>query len=568
MAIKRAWRAVAEALRAEGVRYAFGLPGNPLHFYDDLYDFPEITPVLTRLETSGVFMAMAYAQVSGEVGVCHANPGPGMANTIPGLLEAWSGCFPIVCLASAPSRVYEGMGVFQETDSLGLARPVSKWAVRVDIPERTPWTVARAFAQAANGKPGPVYVEIPIDVAAAAVEMPEYRRLQYPIRCSADPDLVRRAAELLAASRRPVIWAGGGVPRSRAERELVALAERLHAPVVTTPQGRGTIPEDHPLSFGQVGLYRTKSTAMAYDDADLVLIVGSRCEEFQSGAWKLFPAGARMIQIDIDAGEIGRNWVPDVGIVADARRALEQLSAALADAPGAEARRARAQALLEARQRYEAEVDAECATDATPVKTKRVVHDLNKVFGRDTILVNENGGHDLVSYYCPYYKVLSTRGCVAPAEQTCMGMGVAGAIGAKLAAPERDVVCVTGDGAFQMYLHELPTAVQYRTPVVWVVLNDGALGWPRYIQQRHGGRYIATEFTARYDFVQVGRAAGCYAERVTEGGEVTAALARARQATRDGLPAVIDVTIDPDDYVPGFHEFHEKVWGMGIVSSG
>ena len=234
MARKSPWRAAVEALKAEGVEHLFGLPGNPLFLYDDLYDVPDITPVLVRHEAAGVFMAMAYGRLRGQPGVCYGSPGPGTANLVSGLLEAWSGCFPVVAITAASSRVYEGMGEFQETDSLGLVRPVTKWAVRVDMPERVGWTIARAFALAATGKPGPVYVEIPADVAATEVDMPEYRPLQRPIRCAADPALVDQAVTLLDESRRPVIWAGGGVILSGAATELQALAEALQAPVVTT----------------------------------------------------------------------------------------------------------------------------------------------------------------------------------------------------------------------------------------------------------------------------------------------------------------------------------------------
>jgi acetolactate synthase-1/2/3 large subunit len=560
-----------EALQVEGVEHLFGLPGNPLFLYDDLYDAPDITPVLVRHEAAGVFMAMVYGRLRGQPGVCYGSPGPGMSNLVSGLLEAWSGCFPVVALASSPSRVYEGMGAFQETDSLALARPVTKWAVRVDVPERIGWTVARAFALASTGKPGPVYVEIPADVAVAEVDMPEYRPLPRPIRCAPDPALADQAVALLKESRRPVIWAGGGVILSRAAAELQELAKALPAPVLTTPQGRGSIPEDHPLSFGQVGLYRTKSTAMAYDDADLVLIVGSQCEEFQSGLWKQFPQGAKLIEIDIDAAQLGRNWVPDIGLVADAQLAMRQLAHALeGDETGRERRRARMMQLEKAKSEYESQVEAECNTVEKPVRAKRVVHAINRVFGRSTVLVHENGGQDLWSYYCPYYKVLQEEGCVAPAEQTCMGFGVTGVIGAKLARPDRYGVCVTGDGAFQMFLGELGTAVQCKAAVTWIVLNNRSLGWVKYVQKTVGERYIATDFASQPDFVQVAASAGCHGVRVENPKDVEPALEQARRANDAGQPAVMDVLVETwDTYAPGFYDFHKNVWGLkGVDSKG
>src|SRR5262249_22725849 len=267
---RRPWRAVVEALESEQVEHVFGLPGNPEFLYNDLHG-SSVQAVLVRMETSAVFMAMAYARVAGRVGVVHASPGPGMANLIPGLLEAQYACSPLVCVVSAASRAHEGMGGFQDSPSLELVRPVTKWATRIDLPERTAWTMQRAFALARYGKPGPVFVEIPADVAAAAAEIPDYRS-PVATRPGPDPEAVVSAARLLAEAERPVIWAGGGVGLAGAEAALIQLAESLDAPVVTTPSGRGSIPEDHRLAFGLVGLYRTRSSARPVDEADLVLV--------------------------------------------------------------------------------------------------------------------------------------------------------------------------------------------------------------------------------------------------------------------------------------------------------
>ncbi|MEE8443014.1 MAG: thiamine pyrophosphate-dependent enzyme, partial [Dehalococcoidia bacterium] len=207
---------------------------------------------------------------------------------------------------------------------------------------------------------------------------------------------------------------------------------------------------------------------------------------------------------------------------------------------------------------YEAEVEVDCDTDAVPIKSKRVVKEVNRVFGGDAILVNENGGQDLWSYYSPYYQVTTGGHCVPPGEQTCMGIGVAGAIGAKLAMPEKRVVCITGDGAFQMFMKELPTAVQYAAPVTWIVLNTDSLGWPKYHQkERLGGRYIATDFLVQPDFTSIAKANRCFGERVEQPSEVRGALERALQANEEGIPAVVDIVVDPWDFGPGFARFHQ-----------
>ncbi len=562
MSPRRPWAAVCDALAAEGVEYVFGLPGNPELLYNDLYDHPEITPVLVRHETSSVFMAMAYARISGRVGVVHASPGPGMANLLPGLLEAFYACSPIVCLVSAVARTHEGMGAFQETPSLELARPVSKWAVRLDLAERTSWTLERAFSIAQNGKPGPVFVEIPGDVAATEAEIPAYRGALTGVRSAGDPVAVARAAELLAGAARPVLLAGGGTGLSGAEAALAALAERLDAPVLTTPSGRGSISEEHRLAFGLVGLYRTDSSAKALDEADAVVLLGTRMEEFQSGLWQLFPASARVVQVDIDPFELGRNIRPEVPIAGDARLVLEQLAAAVPEVEG----RPWTGELQAFKAGFEAQVAKECAPGDEPLKTRQIVHAVAEAFGPNYVLVNENGGQDLWSYYCPYLKVTAERGCVAPAEQTCMGSGVAGAIGAKLARPEAYVVCVTGDGAFQMAMKELPTAAQYRAPVTWIVLNNASLGWSKWIQRATGERYVATDFEANPDFSAIAQACGARAVRLTDSREIAGALARAREANDQGVSAVLDCAIDTWDYPRGFTDFHRDVWGLELPS--
>jgi acetolactate synthase-1/2/3 large subunit len=562
---RRPWAAIVEALEAEGVEYVFGLPGNPTLLYNDLYDSEAVRAVLVRMETSAVFMAMAYTRVSGRVGVVHASPGPGMANLVPGLLEAQYACSPLVCLVSAASREHEGAGGFQDAPSLEMVRPVTKWATRLDLPERTAWTMQRAFSTARSGRPGPVYVEIPGDVAAAAADIPAYRPPLRDLRSGGDPRAMAEAAGLLAAAERPVIWAGGGVGLSGAEDALVALAERIDAPVVTTPSGRGSISEGHRLAFGSVGLYRTRSSARPVDEADCVLFVGTRLEEFQTGLGRYLPQAARVIQVDVDASEIERVVAADAAVVGDARVVLEQLADATTPVSG----RAWTADLAAFREDYEADVDAECAPDtAGALRTSQVVHALNRVFADGFVLVHENGGQDLWSYYCPYVKVTESRGCVAPAEQTVMGLGVAGAIGAKLARHESDIVCVTGDGAFQMYMKEIPTAVQHAAPVLWIVLDNASLHWVKWIARATGERYLAVDFDAQPDLAAIAVASGAYGERISSPTDLDHALGRARDALRAGQPAVLVCAIDTWDYPEGFVEFHRDVWGLELPDEG
>ena len=554
-----AWQAIVEALKAERIEYVFGLPGGDL-FYDALYDNPEVKPILVREESSGVFMAMAYARMTGKPGVCYASSGPGVANLVPGIMEAESACVPIIAIAGASSTANAGMGAFQEADHISIIKPITRWAERVTDPERVPWIMRRAFSISANGKPGPVFVDIPKDVGKIDTDVPDYVPAIYPLRTSGDPYAIADAVALLMESKRPLIVAGGGSLYSRAYKQVVQLAELMNIPVMTTPCGRSIIPEDHPLAFGQVGLYFSKLGEQAYGSADLLITIGSRNEDFQSGVQFFFPKGARYIQIDIDPHEIGRNWIPDVPIVGDASMVLNDLIACIKDNISDDKKEnSWTQGLLKSKEKYEEEVKSECMTDEIPIKTKRVIWELNHVFGRDTILVNENGSQDLWSYYHPYYKVLDINSCISPGEQTCMGFGVAGAIGAKLAQPSKKVVCTTGDGAFQMFMKELPTALQYNAPVTYVVLNNFSLGWTKFGQRQRGDRFIATDFKVQPDFTKIAEANGCYGLKIELPSNIRPALERALKANAEGKPAVLDFIVDGWDFAPGFINYYRRL---------
>lgn len=557
----KCWDILVDALEAEGVRYVFGLPGNPWALYDSLYD-SSVKPILVRHEASGAYMAFAYSKLSRRPGVCFGSPGPGVANLVSGVLEAWSGCQPMVALGGSAGTDVEGIGAFQEAPQMEMMRPITKWSYRVPSADRASWAMSRAFSLAVNGRPGPVYVEVPFNVGMSAAAETSYRPSVGPVRTRPSTESVRVAADMLLRAERPVIVAGGGAFISGAGPRLVEFAELLGVPVLTTPSGRGCIPEGHPLAVGLVGLYRTRIGKRVYQEADVVLSLGSRNEEFQTASWSQYPAGAKLIQVDIDPDELGRNWRPDVPVAGDARLFLEDLIGAvrrrvrktpLLDMP-------RIRSVIEAKGNYLAEVEAEVMAEPK-VKSKRVVYEACRVFGGGTVLVNENGSQDLWSYYYPYYRVLDYDGCVAPAEQTCMGLGVAGAIGAKLAVPDKKVLCTTGDGAFQMFAKELPTAVQYRAPVTWIVLNNFSLGWIKLHQWANKERYIAVDFEAQPDFVKMAEACGCYGEQVTEAADIRGALERGLERNLEGVPVVLDFVVESMDFPEGFKEFQPAIFG-------
>jgi len=553
------FQTIVSALKAEKTEYVFGLPSGDL-FYDALYDEPQIKAVQVREESAGPFMALGYARIKARPGVCYGSAGPGITNLASGVLEAYSACIPVIVIGASANRSNAGMGAFQEVDLLSLMRPITKWCDQITEPDRTAWVIRRAFSIAANGKPGPVYIDIPGDIGRQEVTHTEYVPAQYPLKTSADPMAVQAAVELITSAERPVLVAGGGAVSARAFAELRELAELLGMPVMTTPCGRGIIPEDHALSVGQVGLYFTEPGEELYGRADLLITVGSRNEDFQSGQQRFFPEGARYIQIDIDPGEIGRNWIPDVAIVGDAGLVLQELIGRLTERGVDQDRReGRLAELRQSKAEYSRQVAEDCRDDSVPLKSKRIIRQLNEVFGGNTILVNENGSQDLWSYYWGYYNVLDINACVAPGEQTCMGGGCAAAVGAKLAAPERRVVCPTGDGAFQMFMKELPAVVQCGAAVTFVVLNNNSLGWVKNGQRLRGDRYIAVDFEVQPDFVQIAEASQCRGERVEKPKDIRPALERALQANKEGRTSVVEFVVDSEDFAYGFRRYYERL---------
>ena len=557
------WQAVAAALAAEKMPVVFGLPGGE-RFFDSVAEYPEIRRVVPRDPRAAPFMAMGYTRVSGRPAVCHSSGGPGVALLVPGILEAYAACQPVIAIVGSSRRSGAGQGALQEYDQVGVFRPITKWAERVTEPDRIWWVMRKAFSVAMNGKPGPVFIDIPRDVGLQEVAPRDYVPADCPIRTAGDPARIRAAVELLRAAQRPVIVVGGGGVSSRAFAEVRRLAELIGAPVLTTPCGRGIIAEDHPLSCGQVGLYFSDLGQRVYDDADLLITLGSRNEDFQSGEQKFFPRGARYIQVDIDPDEVGRNWAADVAVVGDVKLVLQAWVDELAREPlPADAVVSRVSSLAASKASFEVQVREDAATDDVPLKTKRVIRELNEVLGPNTILVNENGAQDLWSYSWPYYRVLDENCCVAPGEQTCMGGGCAAAIGAKLAMPERNVVCPTGDGAFQMFTNELATAVQFGAPVFYLVLNNRRLGWIAYHQRKRSDHPINTEFEVQPDFMKVAEANQCFGVRVERPEEIRPALERALAATRAGTPAVVECIVDGWDFSFGFNNFYERLARKG-----
>jgi acetolactate synthase-1/2/3 large subunit len=549
------WRAVVQALKNEGVRYVFGLPGNPKHLIYDLTEHSDIRFILVRDEKSAVACAYAWGRLTGEPGVVFSNPGPGITNLVSGLLEATSGSVPVVAIANGVVQRYDGMGAFQELDTHTLMKPVTKWSNRVTDIRRIPWIMQRAFSLARNGRPGATFVELPSDLSTQTAPMPDYEVSVPRQRWRPDAAAVNAAVSLIQTAKQPLLLCGGGSVTAGAHAQVERLGMLIGAAVLTTPSGRGIYREDGPLALGQVGLYFSREGKAWYDAADLVIVVGSRLEAFSTNTWSFYPKSARIVRIDLDPDALSLNWRADADVVGDAALALDELVTELLRR-GYTAQQERVARIEKAGRRFTEEAVAEARVGRKPLRPPQLLEAVNRIFGHDTILMKENGAADLWCYYWPYYRVLDVGDCVAMGEQTAMGMGVIGAIGARLARPHKQVVCFTGDGAMQMSLSELCTAAENRCGVTWVVLNNAAFGWVQYNQVLNRKPLTGTGFAVSSDFAAIAQAQGCHGIRVTDPDEVDAAVARAKELNAQGVPVLIDAKIAAHDYYQGFVDIH------------
>jgi len=457
-----------------------------------------------------------------------AASGPGVTNLVTGVANAYVDSAPIVAIGGASPLTQAGVSAFQETDQVALFRPITRWTGRCLDTRRIPEYVAAAFRAASAGRPGPVYLDLPGDVLYREIAESDVRWTSGVIeraRPSADPRAVERALALLEQVRRPVLISGSGVIWSSAEAELETFVDRAGIPFYATPQGRGVIPEDHPLSF-----LGARSTA--FREADLILIVGTRqnyvIDFARPPRWS---AEAKVIQIDIDPAEIGRNRATDVGLTGDVARVLNQLLEASDGRLEAGRYAAWASYLASLNEEKVAEQDRRMSTDARPIHPLRLCKEVRDFLPRDAVLCVD--GQEILTYArqsIPFFAPNSLNS----GPYGCMGVGLPFGIGAKIAAPDKLVVVLHGDGSFGLNAMEMDTALRHGVPVVCIVSNNG--GWTA------GDRYKAGRelgFT-RYDLMFA--ALGCHGEHVEDPAEIPAALER---AVASGKPAVVNVVTDP-----------------------
>jgi acetolactate synthase-1/2/3 large subunit len=535
--------AVVAGLENAGVEYMFGVTGGAIMpVYDALYEHEDITHITMAHEQGAAHAADAYGIVSGKPGVCMATSGPGATNLITGIADANMDSDPLVALTGQVPTDFVGNDAFQETDTIGVTQPITKYNIFSEDEDTVGTDVGTAWALANEGRQGPTLVDLPKDVTQADTDTvpggPETPDTYDP-PSEADDVMVQAAADALAGAQRPVILAGGGVIKGEACDELRAFAREYEIPVLTTMPGTGAFPETDPLSQGIAGMHGTGYANLAISNCDVLLGIGTRFDDRLTGDIATFAPDAEVIHVDIDPAEISKNVEADYPLVGDAAVVLGQLTEAMTREPPAKEWREQCQTWKE-----EYPLDYEMPDD-DPLKPQYVVETFDEVTPDDTIVAAGVGQHQMWAWQ--YWDWVEPRTWVTSHGLGTMGYAVPAAIGAKIAAPDTEVVAFDGDGSFLMTAQELTVAVRENLDFTIVVLNNEAVGMVRQWQDGfYGGRRMASEYPWIPEFDKLAEAFGAKGLRVEETENVEETIAEAREY--DG-PVVIDAIIDPTENV-------------------
>ena len=546
----RAADALVRVLKEAGVTHVFGLPGDHGSFYDAMRKDGTIQSVLVRHEQAAAHAADGYARASGRLGVCDASSGPGATNLVTGLAEAHSSSIPVLAIACTSRLAVRGRNVFQDMDQATLFRSVAKASYDVVDPSRMAEWTRRAIAKAVSGRPGPVVLNIPSDVLVAEAdfadtefELPANMDVWPSHRLHAGADDVREVAQRLHRARKPVLWCGGGAIASGAWTVIGQLAELTGAAVATTYMGKGAIAENHPLSIGTVGALSRPMTNEYVRDADLVLALGSRFTNLDTAGWSIPARKTDVIQVDIDATELGHHQPISLGICADVERFVSALLEECRSLQWPAQERTQAVSGLRRQWLVERGTDSPQAQPVGDglVHPLQVIAALRKAMSAQDTIVCDSGFNQI--WGGQYFEVQRPgRSYIGPRGMGVMGFGLPGALGAAVADPERKFVLLVGDGGFMMVIQELETAKRMQLPVMVVVLNNGVLEYSKAGQEaRFGGHSTSCDFSST-DFAALARAFGCEGLVVDKPQQLAGTF---EQALKCKGPIVVDVRTVP-----------------------
>ncbi|MCX7843446.1 MAG: biosynthetic-type acetolactate synthase large subunit [Clostridia bacterium] len=533
-------QAIIKALELEKVDIIFGYPGAAIcPFYDSLLD-SAITHVLTRNEQGAAHAASGYARVTGKTGVCVATSGPGATNLITGIATAYMDSIPMVAITGQVSSELIGRDVFQEADITGATAPFCKHNYLVKDAKALPRIIKEAFHIASTGRPGPVLIDIPIDVQNKEISFayPESIDIKgYKPTYKGHSLQIRRIADAIAKAKAPVICAGGGVINANAAEELIKLAEKLRIPVTTTLMGIGAIPADHELSLGMLGSHGVYSANYALHNADLVIIMGARVADRAIGTASKIAEKAKIVHIDIDPAEIGKNIGTSIPVVGDVKLILKELLET--------AVKGNADEWMESIKRIKKEhpLKHRDGEEGVAVKPQYLLSMLSDMLDRDSIITTEVGQNQI--WAANHFKVKKPRTFISSGGMGTMGYGLPAAVGAKFGAPRQKVVAVCGDGSFQMSMNELGTIKQHKLGVKIIIFNNSRLGMVRELQKnRYCGRYSQVFLEDNPDFVKLVEAYGFTGERIDSDSQVRDALGR---FLADDRPYLLECIVDPEE---------------------
>jgi acetolactate synthase-1/2/3 large subunit len=545
-------KALIESLEKQNTEVVFGILGGAVLPIYDQFCKSKVRHILCRHEQGAAHAADGYARASGKAGVCMATSGPGATNLVTGIANAYMDSSPVIALtgqvpsAGTNTSYMIGRDAFQEADIIGITTPITKHNFQPRSAAEIPRTVKTAFYIATTGRPGPVLIDLPKNVQSEVAEMDFSNGIHirgYKPISNPHPLQIRKAAELLAEAERPCILAGGGVITSNAAPELLQVAELLMAPVATSFMGKGSFPENHPLSLGSIGMHGNPAANKLLCEADVLLAVGTRFSDRATGKLSSFCAPTKKIQIDIDTAEIGKNIDVDIPIVADAKKALSDLYEKLAKQLKKQKNSPWTKRIKETKEQLNPPVKA----GSKDLKPKALLKELRKLLPANAIATTEVGQNQM--WAALYFNALKPRTFISSGGLGTMGFGFPAAIGAKVACPDRPVVDIAGDGSFRMTEQELGTSVTEDIPVIVIVLNNSVLGmvaqWQRMFFK---GRYSAVKLGSVPDFVKLAEAYGAQGLRAQSIPEFTKAV---KTALKTDVTTVIDVPIAlEEDVVP------------------
>ncbi|MGC8668218.1 MAG: biosynthetic-type acetolactate synthase large subunit [Chthonomonadales bacterium] len=533
-----------ECLRREGVKHIFGYPGGVLlPVYDALYGYRDIEHVLVRHEQGAAHMADGYARATGRVGVCMATSGPGATNLVTGIATAYMDSIPIVAITGQVRTAVIGKDAFQEADITGITMPITKHNYLLKDTAEIPRVVAEAFHIARSGRPGPVLIDVPFDVAKTEIEWdPDTypKRVQIP---SYRPTTrghemqIRKAAQAIAEAERPILYVGGGCIASGAQAEVTELAERCNILVTSTLLGKGAIDENHRLSLGMLGMHGTAYANHAVNNCDLLIAVGARFDDRVTGKVDRFAQGARVIHIDIDPAEIGKVRQPEIPIVGDVKTVLRELLKHVKPRPWTEWN----DRIMEWKRVFPLVYPRDGKLYA-----EYVIEQIGEATDWEAIMTTDVGQHQM--WAAQYFRCRRPRQFITSGGLGTMGFGLPAAIGVKKALPDATVFCLSGDGSFQMCVQELMTATVYGLPVITAIINNRSLGMVRQWQELfYEQRYSHVDLQASPDFVKLAEAYGGVGMRITRPEEVRPAIEEA--LTVKDRPVVLDCVIPTEENV-------------------